>query len=115
LTTPAYPLNKISKPHYKNLLKGTHLPKFLNNFKMDEESIPKEIINKIIIIFGIILIQIVLFLYFIESGILLVFGISIFLLIFTINDKAQKKKIENKILYKEEWFKSKYTLSKEIP
>jgi len=77
---------------------------------------PAELVIKIIILILILLIPTILFPRFEQIGLLFIFGILIFLIIFSIQDKKLKKQKENNFLKQDDsWFKSKYKLSKEIP
>ncbi len=76
---------------------------------------PKELTNKIIIGIAIIFLQAMLLSYLKESGLIFLLGITIFLFIFSMQDKKIKKQRENNFLEQKDWFKSKYKLTKEIP
>jgi hypothetical protein len=83
---------------------------------MDDEIMPKALRNKIIIVIALLFIQSLIFINYINSGIILVLGILFFLLIFSIRNKSLTMQSENQILKKDDsWFKTKYNLSKEIP
>lgn len=83
--------------------------------KMDEERMPKELVNKIIIIFLVIVLQAILLSYFREAGSIFVFMIILFMLIFSAKDRKLKKQHENYLLKEHDWYKSKYNLTKDIP
>jgi Ca2+/Na+ antiporter len=83
---------------------------------VDDEIIPRELLNKIFIFLIVVLIQLMLFIHFVNNGIILVLSVSIFMLIFLYKNKQLKNQSENNLLKKDDsWFISKYNLSKEIP
>lgn len=83
---------------------------------MDEGRPPRELIKqKNYILLGIFIMTI-LFLFVIDSGIYFVGGILIFMLVFSNRNKSEtKKELNNSIKYGDNWYVSKYKLSKEIP
>ncbi len=82
---------------------------------MDDEAMPFELSKKIFWILLFCVVQLFIFMYFKAYGSLLVLGVFIFMLVFISKDIKLKKEHENKVLKKIDWYKSKYTLSKEIP
>ena len=83
---------------------------------MDEGKPPKELTSKIF--YGVIvaIIMTILFILEINSGIYIVLGLLLFMIIFSnMNKSLLKKEIQNSKKYNDNWYVSRYNLSKEIP
>lgn len=76
---------------------------------------PLELSVKIVIIVSLIITQAFLFSYKINMGLFIIAGILTFLFIFSSKDRALKKREENNLLKKHDWFISNNKLPKEIP
>ncbi len=83
---------------------------------MDERKIPKQILIAILILILIFIIQLVIFINKIQLRKIILLGILIYIVSFSIKNKSLKKQeINNKLKINEKGFKSRIILTKEIP
>lgn len=83
---------------------------------MDEDKIPRNLINILLITILIFIIQFLIFINKFPIGKVVFAGILIYLIYFSVRSTSTKNFEEKKFLKMDEnWFVSEYNLTKEIP
>ena len=83
---------------------------------MDEGKPPREIIKQKNYVIMVFIVMAIAFAFSIKSAVYILIGLILFMFVFSNINKSEEKKHLNKILnYNDDWYVSRYNLSKEIP